>query len=101
MDHIKLGCQNIKISTFPIRNFHVIFYHMIHFYFFNTLIDSKPVTFMDNIISDFQISKITDLLAFVFFDFLFLRLLFTENITLRNDGKFQMRIFKSFLNLSV
>ena len=74
---------------------------MIHFYFFDALIDSKSVTFMNNIISDFQIGKITDLLAFVFFDFLFLRLLFTENITLGDYGKFQMRILKSFLNLPV
>ena len=52
LNHIKLSCQNIKIAASCIFYFNIVLYHMVNFYFFNSLINSQTVIFVYNVISN-------------------------------------------------
>ena len=53
LDQIQLCCRNIKISALSIRNLHIVFGNLIHFDFFNSLINSQSMILMYHIISRF------------------------------------------------
>ena len=68
---------------------------MFYFHLFNALINPQAVALMHHIVSHFQIIKIVDLLAFIYFFLSLFLLLCAKNIALCNHHKLQKRIFKT------
>ena len=55
LDNIQPGRQNIEITTIPVFYLDIVFYDLIYFYLFNTLIDAQSMILMYNIITYLQI----------------------------------------------
>ena len=55
LNNIQPGRQNIEITTIPVFYLDIVFYDLIYFYLFNTLIDAQSMILMYNVITYLQI----------------------------------------------
>ena len=69
---------------------------------FDPPVDTQAMALMDHIVSHGQLGKAADLLALVIVLFpLLLAALVSEHVAFRNDHKFDQRIFKALMELSI
>ena len=92
---IQLCCKNIQITSITIFDFDIILCNFIYCNFLNTFVNAESMLFMHYIVSNGKFRKVLDSLSIVFFFLFTLFLLFSKDICLCDDCKFNQRIFKS------
>ena len=92
---IQLCCKNIQITSITIFDFDIILCNFIYCNFLNTFVNAEAMLFMHYIVSNGKFREVLDSLSIVFFFLFTLFLLFSKDICLCDDCKFDQRIFKS------